>query len=426
MHLGVYAVGTGNHISGWRHPGARTSGIDLSAFQEIARTCERGKFDFLFVGDSLSFRIDGHPGQMMRFEPLTLLSALSASTSHIGLVATASTTYDDPFSIARRFSSLDILSGGRAAWNIVTTSMSEAAHNFSLKEPVEHDLRYEMATEFVETVRKLWDSWEDGALVVDTETGQYFDPGKIHEINHSGKYFSVKGPLNVSRTPQGQPVLVQAGSSDAGRALAAKYAEVMFTVQLDRDASAAFYKGMKDQVVSCGRSADSLKILPGFMPIVGKSDAEAQEKLRQLMQYVDDKTAMGIMSLRLGHDMSIYPLDEPVPDLPLSNEVQSFAKVAFETARKQNQTLRDVYNRLAVARGYLMACGSPQTVADVMEEWFSEGAADGFVLMPAHFPESFDDFVDLVVPELQRRGLFRADYAGHTLRSHLGLEIPAT
>jgi FMN-dependent oxidoreductase (nitrilotriacetate monooxygenase family) len=424
MHLGLYAVGTGNHIAGWRHPGATTTSEDLDVFKSIAASAERGKLDFIFVGDNLAFLFEGHPGQMLRFEPTTLLAALAAVTSHIGLVGTASTTFSEPFTIARQFASLDHLSRGRAGWNVVTTTTNEASMNYGRDGITDHELRYEIATEFVDVVQGLWDTWEDGARVENKETGQYYDRSKVHVLDHKGKYFKVKGPLNLTRTPQGHPIIVQAGSSPSGQQLAARYAEVVFTVQLDKEEARKFYDGLKSQVVAFGRRPEHCNVMPGLVPIVGRTVEEARAKLAQLMTYVDPASAMRTMSLRFGHDMSVYPLDGPVPELPVSNLAQSYSKVALSKAKRLNYKLRDIYNEIAVARGYLMACGSPQTVADLMAEWFNDGAVDGFNLLPPHFPEAFDDFVDLVIPELQKRNLFRLDYEGTMLRDHLGLPKP--
>ena len=424
MHLGVYAVGTGNHVSGWRVPGAAKSGEDLSVFMEIAAACERGKLDFLFVGDSLAFVADRHPGQMLRFEPLTLHSALSTQTSRVGLVATVSTTYSAPFNVARMFASLDFLSGGRAGWNVVTSGSPEASANFGQSGPMAHADRYEAAQEFVDVVKGLWDSWEEGARLANVETGEYYDRSKVHALDHKGKFFTVRGPLNMTRTPQGQPVIVQAGASEDGQRFAARVAEMVFAVQLEKGQAQGFYRQLKEKVAACGRNPSHCKILPGLMPIVGRDDQEARHKLEALMRLVDPAVAMKTMSTRFGHDMSGFDLDAPVPNLPPSNAVQSFATVAYQKGLKEGLALRDIYNQIGVARGYLVACGGPTKVADMMEEWFTEEAADGFVLVPAHFPEAFDDFIDLVVPELQRRGLFRKEYSGTTLRDHLGLPIP--
>jgi len=423
MNLGVYAVGTGNNVSGWRIPGASTSSEDFSIFKTIADTCERGKLDFVFVGDNLAFVPDQHPGQMLRFEPTTLHAALATQTSRVGLVATASTTYSAPFNIARTFASLDKLSRGRAAWNIVTTSMTEAAGNFG-STPMDHATRYDSATEFVEIVQGLWDSWEEGAITANRETGEYFDKTKVHSLDYVGKFYSVRGPLNITRTPQGQPVLVQAGSSEDGQKFASRFAEIMFTVQLDKEHAQKFYATMKAKVAGWGRNPEHFKILPGFMPIVGRNEEDAQKKLAELMRLAVPAVALKMMSSRFGHDLSGYDLDGPIPDLPLSNAIQSHAKVAYDKARKDNLTLRDVYNRIAVARGYLFTCGDAAMIADVMEEWFVDRACDGFVLVPPYFPAAFDEFIDQVVPELQKRGIFRREYSGFTLREHLGLPVP--
>ena len=423
MNLGVYAVGTGNHVSGWRFPGATTSSEDFSVFKAIADSCERGKLDFLFVGDSLAFIPDQHPGQMLRFEPLTLHAALATQTSRVGLVATASTSYSAPFNIARAFASLDKLSGGRAGWNVVTTSAPEAAANFSTT-PMDHATRYEAAAEFVEVVQGLWDSWEEGAITKNVETGEYFDKTKVHSLDHVGKFYSVRGPLNLTRTPQGQPVLVQAGASEDGRKFSSRFAEMIFVSQLDKEHAKDFYTTMKAMVSEGGRNPEHCKILPGFMPIVGRNEEDARKKLSELMRLAVPEVALKMLSSRFGHDMSKFDLDGPMPNLPPSNEIQHHAKMAYEKARKANLTLRDIYNQMAVARGYLFACGDGAMIADVMEEWFVDRACDGFVLVPPYFPAAFDEFIDQVVPELQKRGIFRREYSGFTLREHLGLPVP--
>jgi FMN-dependent oxidoreductase (nitrilotriacetate monooxygenase family) len=423
MNLGVYAVGTGNHVSGWRVPGAAKSSEEFAIFKTIAESCERGKLDFLFVGDSLAFVADRHPGQMLRFEPLTLHAALATQTSRVGLVATASSTYSAPFHIARVFASLDKLSGGRAGWNVVTSGLPEAAANFGTA-PMEHATRYESATEFVEIVQGLWDSWEEDAITTNVKTGEYYDKTKVHSLDHTGKFFSVRGPLNITRTPQGQPVLVQAGASEDGQKFASRFAEMIFAVHLDKEHAKEHYATFKAKVADCGRNPEHCKILPGFMPIVGRDEEEARNKLAELMGLANPVVALKMMSSRFGHDLSGFDLDGPVPDLPLSNEIQTYAKMAYQKALKANLTLRDIYNQIAVARGYLFAYGTAATIADVMEEWFTERACDGFVLVPPYFPAAFDEFIDQVVPELQRRGIFRRDYSGFTLREHLGLPVP--
>jgi FMN-dependent oxidoreductase (nitrilotriacetate monooxygenase family) len=424
MHIGVYAMGTGNHIAGWRHPGASTSGEDLDNFIQIAQICEAAKLDFVFTGDTPACQLDDHPGSMLRFEPAILMTALAQHTSRLGLIATASTSYTAPYHVARQFASVDRISGGRAGWNVVTTSSVAAAANFGGGEHPGHELRYEIAAEHVEVVLGLWDSWEDGARILNRETGEYYDRSKVHTLDHKGKHFSVKGPLNQSRTPQGRPVIVQAGSSATGQNFAAQYAEVMFTVQHDLSEAKAFYAGMKQQMQRFGRQPGDCKIMPGLFPIVGATVEEARAKLSQLMEYTGSANAMELMSLRVGHDMSKYDLDGPIPELTASETIQSYARVLFAKARRENQTLRDVYNNIAVARGYLVTCGTAVTIADMMEEWLAEGAADGFILMPAHFPGSLNEFAEHVIPELRRRGLFRVEYEGVTLRENLGLQVP--
>jgi len=423
MHLGVYAMGTGNHIAGWRHPGATTNAEDIETFKLIARQAERGKLDFIFVGDGVMCNVDDHPGSVARLEPITLHSALSQVTTHLGLIGTGSSTFTEPYNIARQFASLDHISGGRAGWNVVTSSAEEAAANFGKALPA-HGLRYEMATEYLEIVHGLWDGWEEGARIANRETGQYIDKSKVHVLDHKGKFFSVRGPISHSRTPQGRPVIVQAGSSKDGQQFAARFAEVMFTVQHDKEESKEFYRGMKRQMAEIGRGPDECKILVGFNPIVGRTDEEARQKLAQLMKYVDSTSALKTMTERFGTDMSQFPLDGPVPELTMTGRIQSYVKVLVAEAKRKNYTLRDLYNNMAVARGYFVSCGSIESVANDMGAWVTEDACDGFMLMPAHFPEAFDDTIDLLLPELRRRGLFRSEYPGRTLRETLGLKVP--
>ena len=423
MHLGLFAVGTGNHIAGWRHPGAYKSASDIELFLEMAKTAERAKLDMFFLADGVKCSPDYHPGFLNQLEPMTALSAISMVTSHIGLVATASTTFSEPYNLARTFASLDLISKGRAGWNIVTTSDPGSGENFGRAE-IEHDQRYVRAAEFVEVTRGLWDSWEADAIEADVESGRYAVPEKVHFLDHHGEHFQVRGPLNAARCPQGYPVLIQAGSSEAGQEFAAKYAEVMFTVQQDLEVAANFYADVKQRVSKQGRNPEHCKILPGLLPVVAPTESEAQAKLTELASYIDEDSAMETMSFRLGHDMSQYPLDGPVPKLPISGNVQGYRRMVLTDAYRKNYTVRDLYNLFAVSRGYLIVCGTPVQVVDAMEEWFKASACDGFNLTPAHFPESLDDFANLVVPELQRRDLFRTEYTGRTLREHFGLPVP--
>ncbi len=423
MHLGVFVLGTGNHIAGWRYPGAFDSFQRLDVAQAIARTAERGKFDLLFLGDGLSADPMAHPSFTTRLEPITMLSALAATTSHVGLGATSSTTYNEPFTVARAFASLDHLSGGRAAWNAVTSSGGEAAANFGRQHP-QHDRRYEIAEEFVDVVTGLWECWEDSAIVIDHVTGQYIDPAKVHTLDHHGEFFDVRGPLNIGRCPQGRPVILQAGASEPGQRLAARTADVVFAVVQDLEEAKAGYAALKARLPQYGRTPAELAVLPGVMPVLGSTQQEALRKLDHLQSFVTADNAIKMLSSRLGTDMSVFPMDGPVPDLPLPDTSHGFARTMLAKARRDNMTLRDLYNLTGAARGHWVLCGTPESVADTLQQWFTEYAADGFNILPAYFPGAFDEFVDQVVPILQRRGLFRRDYTGATLRHHLGLERP--
>jgi FMN-dependent oxidoreductase (nitrilotriacetate monooxygenase family) len=425
MHLGVFVLGTGNHSAGWRMEGAFTSGASLPVLRNIAATAERGKFDLFFISDGLLMETNDHPSFVSRFEPLTLLSALSAVTTHVGLGATVSTSFGEPYHVARAFASLDHLSNGRAGWNVVTSANNKAALNFSKQRLDEHDLRYEIASEFVDVVRGLWDCWDDGAVIADTKTGVYLDTSKIRPLDHKGRFFSVKGPLNLERTPQGQPVIIQAGGSPAGQELSARSADLVFSVvNGDKVSAKTAYDSLKQRVVKHGRAPHEVPILPGVMPIIGDTDEQAKEQLARLQSWLTPTNALALVSSRIGHDISGYPLDGPVPDFPQTEGGQSFSRALLDMARREKMTLRDLYNVTAAARGHWVIYGTPKRIADTLEEWFTSGLADGFVIMPAYFPGAFDDFVDRVVPELQRRGLYRTEYAGTTLRSHLGLDRP--
>ena len=423
MHLGVFVLGTGNHIAGWRYPGAAQSFEDLSVVQEIARIAERGKFDLIFLGDNLAAEPGMHPSFAARFEPLTMLAALAATTTHVGLGATSSTTYNEPYNVARAFASLDHLSHGRAAWNAVTSSGGQAAENFGRIHP-EHDARYEVAEEFVDVVRGLWDCWDDGAVVRDHATGQYIDPAKVKTLDHKGRFFSVKGPLPTSRTPQGQPIILQAGSSGPGLALAARTADVVFAVVQDLEEAKAGYVALKSRMPAFGRHGDEIAVLPGVMPVVGRTEAEAREKLNTLQGFVNTTNALSMLSSRLGQDVSQFPPDDLVTELPLPDSSHGFARAMLAKALRDRMTWRDLFNLTGAARGHWVICGTPETIADTLQQWFEDRACDGFNILPAYFPGAFDDFVDMVVPILQERGLFRGEYSGTTLRDHLGLARP--
>jgi FMN-dependent oxidoreductase (nitrilotriacetate monooxygenase family) len=419
MHFGVFVLGTGNHTAGWRMPGAFTSHMELPAMQEIARIAERGKFDLVFISDSMAMNPTDHPSFMCRFEPTTLITALAACTTHVGLGATISTSFNEPFNVARVFASIDHICGGRAAWNVVTTSNPRAALNFNLDEHIEHELRYERANEFVDVVCGLWDCWDDGAIVADKNTGQYIDSEKVRSLDHRGRFFKVRGPLNMARCPQGRPVIIQAGGSPSGLELAARTADVVFSVAQELEPAKAAYADLKGRMAKYGRKPDELAILPGVMPIVGETEAQAREILAKLQSWLTPTNAATLVASRIGYDVSGYPLDGPVPPPPRDLNSRTFPAVLYEMAQRENMTLRDLYNLTAAARGHWVVCGTPDRIADTLEEWFEVRAADGFNILPAWFPGAFDDFVDLVVPELQRRGSFRPEYTGRMLRDHL-------
>lgn len=424
MHLGLFLLGTGSHVAGWRVPGAVDSFQDMAALRRIAETAERGCFDMIFMGDNLYADPVAHPSYTLRLEPLTMLSALAASTRHIGLGATVATTYSDPFTVARAFASLDHISGGRAAWNAVTGASPAAGPNFGKLHP-NHAERYAIAREFLQVVKGLWDCWADDAVVADRAAGLYIDPAKLRPLDHDGPYFQVKGPLNIGRSPQGHPVVLQAGGSEPGHALAAATADVVFSVVQDFDEARAQYAAFKARLPVLGRRPEEVTILPGVMPVVGRTDREAFEKLAVLQGFVDGGNARQLLSDRFGLDMSGHDLDGPVPDIPLPDSYHSFAAVMLSKARREGMTLRDVYNLIAAARGHWVLCGSAERIADTLERWFTERAADGFNIMPPYFHAGFEDFVDLVLPILQERGLFRREYPGTTLRDTLGLPRPS-
>lgn len=424
MRLGLFLQAAGHHVAGWRHPEAEYGGENLHLIQRVAATAEAGKFDLLFLADGLTTSADAHPSFVVRIEPMCLLSALAMGTKNLGLAATMSTTYAEPFHVARVFASLDHLSNGRAAWNAVTTSYARSAANFSRGQHPPHDERYAIAEEFLDVVRGLWDSFADDAFLKDKASGVYVDPARIHTLNHEGKYFSVKGPLNVSRPPQGHPIVIQAGSSGPGQRLAARTADLVFTAQQTFDEGKTFRDGLRRQVAAEGRNPDHLMILPGVCPVIGGTEAEAKALYAQLQGGIDPAAAVLLLSDRLGHDISGYDLDGPLPDLPQSDQLQSRAKLLTDLARRENLTLRELYYLVAGARGHRIVWGTPEQVADALTEWFVGGASDGFNIMPPYFPGQFDRFVEDVIPILQKRGLARTEYTGATLRENLGLPRP--
>jgi FMN-dependent oxidoreductase (nitrilotriacetate monooxygenase family) len=424
MRLGVFVQVPGHHVGGWRHPDATVEGWpNLALMKHIAATAEAAKFDMFFLGDGFATGYGEHPSTIGKFEPLTLLSALAMVTRQLGLAATASTTYAEPYHVARSFASLDHLSGGRVGWNVVTTAYAKSGAVFGRQHPP-HAERYAMAEEFVAACRLLWDSWDDDAFIADKKSGQFVRPGSLHVPQFAGKYFTVSGGLNVPRSPQGHPVLIQAGSSGPGQALAARIADVVFTAQNELGEAQAFYSALKSQLVQYGRHEESALVMPGVMSVVGRSEREAQEIFAELNRNIDTEQAFTVLSERLGADMSVHPLDGPVPEVTKTEHLKSRAALLLQMARRERLTLRQLYYRVAAARGHLLAIGTPVQIADTLERWFRSGAADGFNVMPPYFPGQFDDFAKRVVPILQERALFRADYAGATLREHLGLARP--
>jgi FMN-dependent oxidoreductase (nitrilotriacetate monooxygenase family) len=426
LHLNAFLLPNGHHEAAWRHPGTDPHrATTLKHYVDIARTAERGKLDSLFLADSVALWGNVRYNSHTLFEPLTLLSALAGATEHIGLIATASTTYNEPYHLARKFASLDHLSGGRAGWNIVTSAGEDEARNFNRDARPSHTLRYERATEFVQVARKLWDSWDDDTAVIDKASGVYADTDRIHPIDHDGPHFQVRGPLNIPRPVQGHPLLVQAGSSETGKEYAARFAEAVFTAQQTFAEGKAFYDDVKGRLAKYGRSPEEIKILPGISPILGRTEAEAKEREAELNALITPAYGVRQLSTMLDHDLTPYPLDGPLPDVGTFTEgAQSRFELVTGLARRENLTIRQLIERLAGGRGHRVFAGTATQVADQLEHWFTEGAADGFNVMPPTLPGGLEDFVDLVVPELRRRGLFRTEYTATTLRGHYGLARP--
>ena len=430
MKLGLSMRYVGYHAAAWRHPDADPAAASTFAhFVRVAQTAERALFDMVFLADGIGIRAkDEPPGALSRsaqtaeLEPLTLLSALSAVTSRIGLVATASTTYNEPFHIARKWASLDRISGGRAGWNIVTSWSDAEARNFNRTEHLDYDTRYARAAEFVEVVKGLWDSWEEDALVRDKATGLFFDPTKLHALNHQGPHFQVQGPLSVARTPQGRPLLVQAGASEQGLDIAARSADLVYSASQDLPSARAYYDSLKSRLPAHGRTPETLLVMPGITPFVGRTMAEAQAKYDQLNDLVDPTLGLSYLYGQFG-DLSGHDLDGPVPE-PRDPKVRSMARGLLAMARQEDLTIRQLYVRIAAGFGTRLVIGTPQTIADEMAHWMDEGAADGFNICPPVLPIALDDFAELVIPELQRRGRFRTAYEAATLRGNLGLAVP--
>lgn len=430
LHFNAFLMSTGHHESSWRLPESDArSGTDIRHYQRLAKIAERGTFDSIFFADSPQLMANIARRPAGNLEPLQILTAVSTVTDRIGLIATATTSYNEPFNLARAFASLDHISGGRAGWNIVTTAGLEAAQNFNLDELPKHDVRYARASEFVDVAQKLWDSWDDNAISADKESGVWGHDDRVRTVDHRGEFFSVRGPLNVPRPIQGYPLLVQAGSSEDGKDLAARYAEAVFTAQQTIEDARAFYADLKARAAAIGRNPDHIKILPGIVPVIGSTEAEAHALELELDRLIVPKYALVQLAKTLKVEPSALHLDEQLPEQLLPEDAIEEAKSRYtlivELARRERLTVRELIGRLGGGRGHHTFTGTPQQVADAIEEWFRGEAADGFNIMPPALPSGLEVFVDEVVPILRARGLFRTEYTGSTLREHYGLPRPA-
>lgn len=433
MHLGAFLFGAGHHLAAWRHPDVDPASYTrLQTLQSHARLAEAAKFDAIFFADNVG--LSDAPAQTLSrnalphvFDPLLVQSALAGVTERIGLVATVSTSYLPPYHLARKFATLDHLSGGRSGWNLVTSGSEFEAKAFGLPHQLEHAERYRIAHEYVKVIKGLWDTWEDDAFLRDQAGSRFFDPDKLHRVQHQGLKFNVQGGLQAPRPPQGYPVLVQAGSSNDGQDLAAATAELVFTAQQTVEDARAFYSALKSRLGAWGRTEDDLKILPGVSPFVGRTEAEAREKFEQLQDLIDPSVGVGLISTFLGGiDLSGYPIDGPFPaDLPVGEGWKSRHELFNKLATRENLSIRELYKRVATGRGHWTLVGTAESIADQLEHWFKTGAADGFNILAPTLPHGLKDFAELVIPQLQRRGLFRTEYTGQTLREHLGLRRPA-
>jgi len=428
LALNLFLYPGGHHEAGWRYrDSAPERAFDISYYQELAQSAEAAKFDAIFFADGPALSDDVRYASRFRFEPITWLTAIAAVTKRIGLIGTASTTYYEPYNLARLFGTLDHISAGRAGWNIVTTNAAAAAQNFGLDHHPVHAERYARAAEFLEVVTGLWDSWEDDALVIDKASGVFADTAKIHPVEHKGPHFSVRGPLNIPRSPQGRPVYVQAGSSTDGRAFAARYAEAIFTAHQTVESARAFYADIKAQAAALGRPAGSILVLPGISPFIGSTEEEAKRLSDEFDELIQPAYSLNQLKWMTGLDLTGHDLDAPFPRhlIDESASVASRFKVVLDIVDREQPTLRQLIRRLAGARGHWVKVGTPEQVADAIQLWFESGAADGFNVMPPWYSGGFDIFASEVVPLLRKRGLFREDYTGSTLREHYGLDRPA-
>ncbi|MGV1793714.1 LLM class flavin-dependent oxidoreductase [Rhizobium sp. A37_96] len=433
IKLGAFLPGGGQHIAAWRHPDQPLDGaVNLKFHIELAQEAERGLFDAYFLADGLAIAfgggVEGGNARVVGFEPVTLFSAIASHTRNLGFIATASTTYEEPYSIARKFASLDLISGGRAGWNVVTTATEAAARNFNLDQQLPHAARYRRAAEHVSVVKKLWESFEDDAFIRDRDSGIYFDINKVHRTYHRGEHFQVEGPLNVSRSPQGHPVIVQAGQSHDGRDLAAATAEVIFTAHQKLETAQEFYRDIKTRAQGYGRDPSHVLVMPGVSPFVGRTQAEARQKYDRLTSLIVEEDGLALINALSGGELNLagIDLDGPLPPAPPTEGLKSRQHLIRQIADENHFSIRQLYQWIASARGHFTIVGSAVEIADTLQEWFESEGADGFNILPPWLPTGLTDFVDLVIPELQRRGLFRTVYEGRTLRENLGLPFPHT
>jgi FMN-dependent oxidoreductase (nitrilotriacetate monooxygenase family) len=431
LHLNLFIHSRGHHEASWRHPDSSPLALtDIRYYQDLACRAETALFDSIFLADQLALGEDVAQAARTWLEPVTVLAAAAVATSRIGMIATASTTYTEPFNLARQFASLDHISNGRVAWNIVTSWLATAARNFGGAGQVSHADRYARGEEFMTVVKALWDSWAADAVLDDRTGGQYARANRIRPIDHRGDFYRVAGPLNMPRCPQGRPVLVQAGSSDTGRRFAARHADAVFTAHMAKATAQEFYADLKALAGAEGRPPDQVLILPGVSPMIGSTEAEAQRLAREVNELCDPEVGRKRLSGRFGgHDFSHLPLDRPLtpedfPDPDSVEAARSRTEVILNVVRRDHPSLRQLLGYLAGARGHFTTAGTPEQIADLIEDWFSDGAADGFNIMPPLLPAQLDVFGAEVIPILQRRGLFRTEYADKTLREHYGLDWP--
>ena len=429
IKLGMFLRPAGHHVAAWRHPQADAdAGFNFQRFIDTAKLAERGLFDMLFLADTAGIPIEDLEGASATsyvawVEPYATMVSLAQHTRHIGLVCTSSTSFEQPYAIARKFASLDIVSGGRGGWNLITSVNALEFQNFGPGGQPDRDSRYDRAREFAKVVLGLWQSWDADAFTIDRERGRFFDPRKVRRLEHRGEHFQVRGPLNVARSPQGQPVLVQAGASEDGMNLAAETADVVFAATPTLEVARKFYADLKSRVARFGRNPDHVLVMPGFQVMIGRTEQEARDKYQALLDLIPTEIGVQHLSQYIDYDVRGHPVDGPLPEIPLTKLNTSRTALLVELARREKLTIRQLYQRISGGRGHFQTYGTPMQIADMLEEWTTTGAADGFNFMAPVLPGGLHDFIDLVIPELQRRGLYRTRYEGTTLRDNLGLPV---